>query len=205
MRLFVKWVRSHPKLYLSARAVRTAMTKWWGGLTLVASTAYIGKGCQLSRDLVAGPFSYIGPKCQIGPKVEIGPYSMLGPEVIVTGGDHLWDKPGVPMIFSGRPILEKTTIGPDVWIGARAIIRSGVRIGRGAIVGAGAVITNDVPEYEIHCGVPGRRVKDRFSDVCERDVHDSMLHRPPKSGVFCSDKAAGLDFKTKHTRTTGHE
>jgi acetyltransferase-like isoleucine patch superfamily enzyme len=177
-----------PRLYLAARTARAAMTRWRGGLTLVAPTAYIGKGCQLSRDLVAGPFSYIGPRSQIGPKVEIGSYTMLGPEVMVTGGDHLWDKPGVPIIFAGRPILLKTVIGPDVWIGARAIIRAGVRIGRGAIVGAGAVITRDVPEYEIHCGVPGRRIKDRFEGLREREIHDKMLDRPAASGTFCSEK-----------------
>lgn len=188
MRTVGRWLRSRPRLYLAARSARMAMTRWWGGLTMVAPTAYISRGCQLSRDLVAGPFSYIGPRSQIGPKVEIGTYTMLGPEVMVTGGDHVWDKPGVPMIFSGRPILHKTIIGPDVWIGARAIIRAGVQIGRGAIVGAGAVITKDVPEYEIHCGVPGRKLKDRFENVREREIHGNMLDRPATSGTFCIEK-----------------
>jgi acetyltransferase-like isoleucine patch superfamily enzyme len=120
--------------------------------------------------------------------VEIGSYSMLGPEVMVTGGDHLWDKPGVPMIFSGRPVLRKTIIGPDVWIGARAIVRAGVQIGRGAIVGAGAVVTHNVPEYEIHCGVPARRVKERFEGSRDREMHDSMLDRPAVGGTFCAEK-----------------
>lgn len=185
----VRWMRGNPRVYLAARVTRMAVRRWWFGLANVAATAYIDRGCEVSRDLVAGPFSYIGPRSHIGPRVEIGPYSMLGPEVVITGGDHLWDKPGVPMIFSGRPPLGKTIIGSDVWIGARAIIRAGVCVGRGAIVGAGAVITRDVPAYEVHCGIPGRRIKDRFEDSREREIHDQMLDAPASMGVFCSTKA----------------
>lgn len=187
MQSVVNWMHASPRLYLATRLVRTALRRWISGLTMVAPTAYISRNCRVSRDLVAGPFCYIGPGCQVGPQVEIGAYSMLGPEVLVIGGDHLWNKPGVPMMFSGRPALQKTIIGGDVWIGARAIIRAGVRIGRGAIIGAGAVITGDVPEYEIHCGVPGRRIKDRFVDRSEREVHNAMLMKPAVCGKFCGD------------------
>jgi len=182
------WVRRHTSLLLAIRRAQTMLKIRLGGLTMVAPSAYICRGCHLSRDLVAGPFSYIGPRSLIGPMVEIGRYTMLGPEVMITGEGHVWDKAGVPMIFSGRPVLRKTIIGPDVWIGARAIVLAGVHIGRGAIVGAGAVITKDVPEYEIHCGVPGRRVKDRFGSSHERGVHNTMLDRPASGGTFCTSR-----------------
>ena len=183
-----QWLRRRPRVYLAARMARTALRRWMSGLTAVAPTAYIARHCRVSKDLVAGPFCYIGPGCQIGPKVEIGAYTMLGPEVLIVGGDHVWDKPGVPIVFSGRPAFDKTIVGADVWIGARAIIRSGVRIGSGAIIGAGAVITSDVPEYEIHCGVPGRRVKDRFLDGPAREIHDDMLKGAVICGAFCDDR-----------------
>ena len=55
------------------------------------------------------------------------------------------------------------TIGSDVWIGARAIILSGVSIGDGAIIGAGAVVTRDVPPYAIVGGSPAKLLKYRFN------------------------------------------
>jgi acetyltransferase-like isoleucine patch superfamily enzyme len=55
-------------------------------------------------------------------------------------------------------------VGNDVWIGARAIILSGVRIGDGAIVGAGAVVSRDVPPYAVVAGVPAKIVKFRYAN-----------------------------------------
>lgn len=57
---------------------------------------------------------------------------------------------------------ELTTIGNDVWIGLRVVIVSGVRIGNGAIIGAGAVVTKDVPDYAIVAGVPAKLIRYRF-------------------------------------------
>ena len=74
---------------------------------------------------------------------------MLANDVHILGGDHSYDKAGVPIIFSGRGTLKETIIGDDVWIGAYSIIMSGVRIGNGAIIAAGSVISRDVPAYSI--------------------------------------------------------
>ena len=54
-------------------------------------------------------------------------------------------------------------IGDDVWFGYRSIIMSGIRIGRGAIIAAGSVVTRDVPPYSIVAGVPAKIVRYRFS------------------------------------------
>jgi virginiamycin A acetyltransferase len=55
------------------------------------------------------------------------------------------------------------TIGNDVWVGARAIILTNVTIGDGAIIGAGAVVTHDIPPYSIAAGVPAKIIRSRFS------------------------------------------
>ncbi len=59
---------------------------------------------------------------------------------------------------------DKCIIGNDVWIGENAILINGVKIGNGAIVGAGAVVTKDVPDYAVVVGVPAHIVKYRFDD-----------------------------------------
>jgi len=150
----------------------------------VHPTFYAAPGSRIAPDLIAREYSYVGPGSIIGPKVELGAYSMIGPRVMIVGGDHLYDKPGTPIIFSGRPNLKATVIEADAWICAGAILIAGVRIGRGAIVAAGAVITHDVPPYEIHGGVPGRKLRDRFVGA-QRETHEAMLQRKPTSGVFC--------------------
>jgi chloramphenicol O-acetyltransferase type B len=58
----------------------------------------------------------------------------------------------------------RTTIGNDVWIGVNAIVMDGVSIGNGAIVGAGAIVTKDVPSYAIVVGAPAKIMKYRFSE-----------------------------------------
>ena len=55
-------------------------------------------------------------------------------------------------------------IGHDVWLGTRVIVMPGVRIGIGAVIGAGAVVTHDIGDYEVAVGVPARVIKKRFSD-----------------------------------------
>lgn len=62
-------------------------------------------------------------------------------------------------------------IGNDVWIGFEAIILSGITIGDGAIIGAHAVVTKDVPPYTIVGGIPAKTIRKRFSD----DIVDSLL------------------------------
>ena len=65
----------------------------------------------------------------------------------------------------------QTVIGNDVWIGMDAMILGGVRIGNGAVVGAGAVVTKNVPPYEIWGGCPARLIRKRFAD----DVIEKLL------------------------------
>jgi virginiamycin A acetyltransferase len=64
----------------------------------------------------------------------------------------------------GHPTTKgEIVIGHDVWIGQDAIIMSGVRIGNGAVVAAGSIVTSDVPAYGIVGGNPARLIRSRFS------------------------------------------
>lgn len=72
--------------------------------------------------------------------------------------------------FSARR-RTRVSVGPDVWIGHGAVVMGGVRIGTGAVVGAGAVVTRDVPDYTVVAGVPAQPLRERFP----RGVQESLL------------------------------
>jgi acetyltransferase-like isoleucine patch superfamily enzyme len=156
--------------------------RWRYRLKHVDPTFHMSGYSRLYPDFKAGPHSFISCDCWIGPKVELGPYVMFGPRVAVVGGDHRYDLPGTPMIWSGRPVLEPTIIEADVWVGYGTVIMAGVRIGRGSIIAANAVVTKDVPPYEIWGGVPARKITDRFANSEDRERHDAMLAQPPQRG-----------------------
>lgn len=103
-------------------------------------------------------------------KVSIGNYCSIGPEVMfLVGSDHntnhISTYPFKAMMIDGRPeAISKgdIVVGDDVWIGARSIVLSGVTIGQGAVIAAGAVVSTDVPPYAIVGGVPAKVIKYRF-------------------------------------------
>ena len=65
-------------------------------------------------------------------------------------------------------------IGDDVWIGTNAIILNGTNIGDGSVIGAGSVVTKDIPCYEIWGGIPAKKIRDRFSNEIRDVLIDSQ-------------------------------
>jgi len=86
---------------------------------------------------------------------------MMGPYVIIIGENHVSSNREIPMRLQGYKKYPPVRIEDDVWIGARAIILPGIKIGKGAIIGSGAVVTKDVPPYAICAGNPARVIKYR--------------------------------------------
>jgi len=123
----------------------------------------------------------------------MGRYVMLAPEVWILGGDHRFNCPGVPIEFSGRKPVRRTVIEDDVWICARSMIRSGVRIGRGSIVAMGSVVVGDVEPYSIVSGNPARVVRYRFSGE-DRVVHERML-----GGEYKHVRFVGNEFEREES------
>ena len=104
-------------------------------------------------------------------QLTIGNYCSIGPEtVFMLGGEHSYDTLSTYPFRTMHQMAphEALSRGPvivedDVWIGTRAIILSGVRIGQGAVIAAGSVVNKDVPPYSIVGGVPAKIIKYRFS------------------------------------------
>ncbi len=141
----------------------------------VHPTFYMSSKAKVFRDLKAGAYSYIGPNCLVYPKVSIGDYTMLANNVSIIGGDHEYKIPGLPTIFSGRGILDKTVIGKDVWLGAYVKIKTGVTIGDGAIVAMGSIVTKDLEPFSVYAGIPAKKIKNRFDNNTEIEKHKKML------------------------------
>lgn len=159
--------------------------RWRFGLKHVHPKFYLAAQSSVCSDLVAGEYAFINVKCLIGPRVLIGRYSMLAPEVAIVGADHVYKMTGKPIIWAGRPeVIKSTVIGRDCWIGMRAIVMSGVTIGDGAIVAAGAVVTKDIAPYDIVGGSPARVIGRRFLTAEEIEQHQIMLNGPLIDGYF---------------------
>lgn len=113
------------------------------------------------KDISIGDNSGIGIKCKVRGPLSIGQNVMMGPEVIILTSIHKFDDITIPMCQQSNSERKEVIIGDDVWIGTRVIIMPGVKIGNGVIIGAGAVVTKDVPDYAVVGGVPAKIIKYR--------------------------------------------
>jgi acetyltransferase-like isoleucine patch superfamily enzyme len=132
--------------------------------------------------ITTGDYVFMGFNAHIDANVQIGHFVMLASNVAIVGGDHRFDVVGVPIRFTGRDRMEEllTVIEDDVWIGHGCIIIAGVRIGRGAVVAAGTVVTKDVPSYAIVGGAPAKMIRYRFTPE-QQKLHNEALDRLIKS------------------------
>ncbi|MCX6357020.1 MAG: acyltransferase [Candidatus Aureabacteria bacterium] len=80
---------------------------------------------------------------------------------VLAGGEHAFDRLDVPIIEQGMQPGAGVAIGADVWIGTRATILDSVRIGDHAVIGACALVNNEIPAYAVAYGIPAKPVKDR--------------------------------------------
>lgn len=135
----------------------------------------IYSGCQI-YDSSIGDFSYCGSHT-IMVNVEVGKFCSIAGGVTIGSAEHPMDWVSMSPVFenvknSGTsvrfakeelPPVKRTYIGNDVWIGAGAKIKQGVIVGNGAVIGALAMVTKDVPPYAVVGGVPAKIIRYRFS------------------------------------------
>lgn len=124
----------------------------------VGAYTYIRSGSELNGDCTLGRFCSIGQNVIIGLKKNKHPTDWLTTSLFSSKVANAYQDTNEP-----------TIIGNDCWIGRGAIIMSGVTIGNGAVIGAQALVTKDVPPYAVVVGVPAKIIKHRFSsDLIDR-------------------------------------
>lgn len=147
-----------------------------GGLVKAGDGLHIGKNARLwaPNSIEIGRQVYLGADVHIECDCIIGDYAILANRVAIIGRhDHDYSTVGVPIRFgywigsrhttSKLDRIEGVAIEADVWVGFGALILSGVKVGRGAIVAAGSVLTKDVAPYDIVAGVPAKKIGCRFT------------------------------------------
>lgn len=164
MRLTTIWSKIIKKLRFSS--VR---------LSSIHKTSKVESGCNIVN-VIMDKYSFCGYDCEII-NTEIGSFCSIANNVIIGGAAHPieWVSTS-PVFYSGRDSVrrkfsefdrdedKRTYIGNDVWIGNYSLIKQGVHIGTGAVVGMGSVVTKDVPPYAIVAGNPARLIRYRFSE-----------------------------------------
>jgi acetyltransferase-like isoleucine patch superfamily enzyme len=119
-------------------------------------------GCFFAgRNISIGSSTAINRRCYLDGRVRvtIGNSVSISPEVYILSLTH--DAQSRDFRAEGKEVV----IEDYVWIGSRAMIMPGVRLGKGCIVGAGSVVTKDVPPYDIVAGVPARKIGERTKDL----------------------------------------
>lgn len=130
----------------------------------------------LSGDNQIGDYTYIGFNCIITQSV-VGRYCSIANNVSIGIGEHKINRVSTSSLFYENPFETLTQgeciIGNDVWIGSNAVIRRGVKIGNGAIIGANSFVNKDVNDFEIVGGLPAKLIKKRFDENTIKLIKES--------------------------------
>ena len=175
---YLSWERIVADLDHPAHVARKAALRRACGAEL-AETSYIAENAAIfTESLVMGERSWIaghalvrgdvilGEDCSINPyacvsgKVTCGNGVRIASHASIVGFNHGFDDPDRPIHRQGVVSLG-IVIGDDVWIGANCVILDGVTIGNGAVIAAGAVVTQDIPALAIAGGVPAKVLRSR--------------------------------------------
>ena len=170
----LRWLCLKP-FFASCGRVRIATGVEFIGLSSMSlgDGVRIGRHCFLTAQngvLKLGDNVSLSPNVHVGADdgtITIGAGTAVGMGSVLRCSNHRIDRTDIPMIEQGH-VSGTIVIEDDVWIGANCVITPDVTIGRGAVVGAGAVVTHDVAPYDIVAGVPARVIGHRGKDGQEK-------------------------------------
>lgn len=131
----------------------------------IGNGVFVGRNTILScknGDIVIEDRANLGFNCEIfsASRVRVGRSILMAAYTYLVGGDHLYDRVDVPVLDQGRT-ARGIDVGDHVWLGTHVVVTDGSAIGRDAIIGAGAVVVGEIPEFAIAAGIPARVMRDR--------------------------------------------
>jgi acetyltransferase-like isoleucine patch superfamily enzyme len=156
--------------FLPMRRLRRVYLRAWLGSFGAGTSVQMGNRFLNARKVHLGPRNVINFDCLLDGRIHeirTGSDVSIGPEAAILTLGH--DTAADDFRNRGGAVL----IGDRVWIGYRAVILPGITIGDAAVIGAGAVVTNNVEPYAIMAGVPARKVGDR-----PRSLHYELHYDP---------------------------
>ena len=150
-------------------------------LSFVRKKHHIGCGTHIDKTSLVddktsiGMHTYIGNYCKVT-KAIIGNYCSIGDNVTIGPGEHnIYDISTSHLFFEGRDWYEELTraeciIENDVWIGVNAVIRRGVTVSHGAVIGANSYVNKDIPAFSVVAGSPAKVIKYRFPSYIQEKI-----------------------------------
>ena len=131
----------------------------------IGARAFVGRNTILScknGDIVIDEEANLGFNVEVfsASRVRVGKKVLIAAYTYLVGGDHLYDRTDIPVLDQGRT-ARGIEVADHAWLGAHVVVTDGSRVGRDAIVGAGAVVVGEVPDFAIATGIPAKVVRDR--------------------------------------------
>lgn len=152
----------------------------------IRNTFYKISGVKIGKKSTIHMKTFIEGIYPKGNRLEIGDYTSIGRNTYIDArgkieiGSSVSISPGVHIITAQhelnsedfRGVRSKVIIGDYAWIGTNAIILPGIKVGKGAVIAAGAVVTKDVKNYEVVGGNPAKFIKTRVQDLDYKCIYD---------------------------------
>ncbi|GAB3840103.1 acyltransferase [Kribbella italica] len=161
-----------------------------GERSYLAANSYVTGEVSLGADSTVNPYAVVRGKITIGDGVRIGAHTSL---LAFNHGSGRTDQP----IFRQPHTALGITVGDDVWIGSNAIVLDGVTIGPHSIIGAGAVVTKDVPAWSIAAGNPARVLRDRREPAASRPAAASPASASLRTSTDLPERLAAFASRAR--------
>jgi len=132
---------------------------------VIGTGVFVGRNTILScknGDIIVDDHANLGFNCEIfsASRVRVGKNILMAAYTYLVGGDHLYDRVDIPVLQQGRT-ARGIDVDDNVWLGTHVVVTDGSRVGRDAIIGAGAVVVGEIPEFAIAAGIPAKVMRDR--------------------------------------------
>jgi acetyltransferase-like isoleucine patch superfamily enzyme len=125
----------------------------------IGKHSFVHMGCLFYDDVSIGNNSVIGRSCHLLGHISIGDNVSVTAQTYIFSSSHYKDS------STFEAFTKPVVISDRAWIGARAVITPGIKVGIGAVLGANSTATKDIPDYEVHAGSPAKKIGQRSRDL----------------------------------------